>query len=181
VLPIPTTSLQDVVLLLLEALLAFVRPRRFGKALMAPIKLRTQPRNYREPAVLFVMRKNIAYVGEQFWDGADLVMEVVSPDDPQRDYIGKRRDYAAAGVSEYWIVDPMKKTITVLKLMRGKYQTHGVLKRGEITTSALLKRASNRIRPSVLRQARYDRIAGVEHREESSNGVKLYRSRCSKA
>jgi len=85
------------------------------------------------------MRKNIAYVGEQFWDGADLVMEVVSPDDPQRDYIGKRRDYAAAGVSEYWIVDLVKKTITTLKLVRRKYQTHGVFKRGEITSSALVK------------------------------------------
>ena len=40
------------------------------------------------------------------WTGADLVIEVVSPDDPDLDLVVKRQEYAQAGIPEYWIVDP---------------------------------------------------------------------------
>lgn len=43
-----------------------------------------------------------------------LVVEVISPGQEDRDYADKRRDYWDAGVSEYWIADPVRKTLTVL-------------------------------------------------------------------
>lgn len=52
----------------------------------------------------------------RFWLGADLVVEVVSEDDPERDTKVKRADYASAGIPEYWIVNPLDNTITVLVL-----------------------------------------------------------------
>ena len=64
--------------------------------------------------------------------------EVVGPDDPARDYHQKRIDYAGAGVSEYWIVDPMSDTITVLTLEEGGYVEHGAFGRGETAASAVL-------------------------------------------
>ena len=54
--------------------------------------------------------------GNDFWTGADLVVEVVSPDDPSRDTQDKRLDYAEAGIPEYWIVNPLDETVTVLVL-----------------------------------------------------------------
>jgi Uma2 family endonuclease len=54
-----------------------------------------------------------------YWDGADLVMEVVSPDDPERDNVLKREDYARAGIPEYWIVDPAQRAVTVLVRQAG--------------------------------------------------------------
>lgn len=48
--------------------------------------------------------------GSDTWAGADLAVEVVSPDDPDRDYDAKRAEYAAIGVREYWIVDPRPRT-----------------------------------------------------------------------
>ena len=55
---------------------------------------------------------------EEYWDQPDLVIEVVSagPESEKRDYEMKRRDYAGAGIDEYWIVDPQKRRITVLTL-----------------------------------------------------------------
>lgn len=139
VLPMPTTSHQTIVLFLLQSLLSHIRPKNLGIALMAPLKLRVATARYREPDVLFLLKKNRQKAQEQFWTGADLLMEVVSPDDPDRDYIRKRRDYAAAGVAEYWIVDPGSQLITILKLVNGRYQKHGVFKSGDSAESALLK------------------------------------------
>ncbi|MCA1990551.1 MAG: Uma2 family endonuclease [Coleofasciculus sp. S288] len=53
-----------------------------------------------------------------------LVVEVVSPgkDNEDRDYRYKRSEYAARGIEEYWIVDPMRQMFTVLTLVDGLYE-----------------------------------------------------------
>jgi Uma2 family endonuclease len=43
-----------------------------------------------------------------------LVAEVVSRSSIQRDYQTKREEYLAGGLLEYWIVDPLKRQVTVL-------------------------------------------------------------------
>jgi Uma2 family endonuclease len=50
-----------------------------------------------------------------------LVIEVVSPDSIKRDYRHKRSEYAALGIPEYWIVDPLEAKITLLQLEEGFY------------------------------------------------------------
>ena len=51
-----------------------------------------------------------------------LAVEVVSPTSSSRDHVSKRHEYAAAGIRHYWIVDPDKRTLTVLTLNnRGVY------------------------------------------------------------
>ena len=56
-----------------------------------------------------------------------LVVEVVSPGkaNRKRDYQEKRKQYAARGISEYWIVDPDDQIVLVLRLASGAYQTVG--------------------------------------------------------
>ncbi|MBE9047288.1 Uma2 family endonuclease [Pleurocapsales cyanobacterium LEGE 10410] len=51
-----------------------------------------------------------------------LVVEVVSPDSIKRDYRYKRSEYAALGIPEYWIVDPMQQQVTILVLDEGLYE-----------------------------------------------------------
>ncbi len=67
-------------------------------------------RNTREPDLVLLLDPDDERRGPEVWTGADLCIEVVSPDDPDRDYILKRPEYAAAGVLEYWIVDPRPRT-----------------------------------------------------------------------
>ena len=43
----------------------------------------------------------------------DWIIEIVSPSSVRMDYFIKLFKYPTAGVREYWIVDPIKKTITV--------------------------------------------------------------------
>lgn len=53
-----------------------------------------------------------------------LVVEVVSPGkhNQDRDYRYKRSEYAARGIPEYWIVDPEREQVLVLKLVDGLYE-----------------------------------------------------------
>lgn len=51
-----------------------------------------------------------------------LAVEIVSPDSIKRDYRYKRSEYAALGISEYWIVDPLKNQISILILDEGLYE-----------------------------------------------------------
>jgi Uma2 family endonuclease len=74
----------------------------------------------------------------RFWLGADFVAEVVSPDDPRRDLVEKRRDYAEGTVPEYWIVNPITERIIVLVLEGKKYRRVATLKRGGVARSATL-------------------------------------------
>jgi len=144
VLPMPTESHQFIVRFLFLALHAFAAPRRLGQVVFAPIRVRTLPEKYREPDVALMLAENDARRSNQFWSGADLVMEVVS-DDPEsraRDTEEKKAEYALAGIREYWIVDPREEAITVLKLAAGQYETHGIFKAGDTASSNLLARFS---------------------------------------
>jgi Uma2 family endonuclease len=73
----------------------------------------------------------------RFWTGADLAVEVVSEDKPERDLVDKRGGYAEARVPEYWIVNPHTVTITVLRLEGDAYQEAGVYRRGQSAVSHL--------------------------------------------
>lgn len=137
-LPMPTQLHQFIVFHLYRLLWAFVTEGQLGVVLGAPMRVRVQAGKYREPDILFMARKNHALRGEHYWRGADLVVEVVSPDDPERDYVLKRQEYAEAGIAEYWIVDPMREVITVLALEDGAYVVHGEFASGEAAVSKLL-------------------------------------------
>jgi Uma2 family endonuclease len=51
-----------------------------------------------------------------------LVVEVVSPKQENRDYRYKRTEYAGRQIPEYWIVDPMAQTATLLVWVEGLYE-----------------------------------------------------------
>ena len=73
-----------------------------------------------------------------------LVVEVVSPNQENRDYRYKRSEYAARRIPEYWIVDPIQQRVTVLEWVEGLYEE--IVYTGE---SALAK-PSKRIVSPVL-------------------------------
>jgi Uma2 family endonuclease len=140
-LPMPTQWHQMIVLALYRQLFQFVESRRLGLALVAPLRVKLWDGRIREPDVVFMLAEHQQRRGEHYWTGADLVMEVVSPDDPQRDQSTKRLEYAKAGIGEYWIVDPRHETIMVLTLSDGatEYRVAGTYSRGQRATSVLLE------------------------------------------
>jgi Uma2 family endonuclease len=138
ILPMPKTSHQLIVQYLSNLLLAFVAPRKLGTTLFAPLRVRLPHGAFREPDVVFMLARHANRIGEEFWEGADLVMEVVSEENRTHDLVTKRAEYAAAGIPEYWIVDPREQTITVLTLHGSQYRVHAESRPGQKAGSALL-------------------------------------------
>jgi Uma2 family endonuclease len=141
VLPMPTDKHRVISRFLLFALFAFIE-RLGGTVLYAPLRLQIREGKFREPDLLLVRDADDPRRQNSYWLGADLVVEIVSPDDPERDTVEKRADYAEAGIPEYWIVHPDDETITVLTLRDGTYIEHGVFRRGEQAQSHLLSALS---------------------------------------
>ena len=137
ILPMPSRGHQRILAFLYSAFHAFVAPAG-GEVLFAPLRLRIRPGKFREPDLLLVREARDARSGERFWTGADVVVEVVSPDNPERDLVLKRDDYADAGIPEYWIVDPATETLTVLMLKDAGYLEHGEYGRGARADSPAL-------------------------------------------
>lgn len=139
VLPMPTHQHQAALtaILLVMAGLAKVRG---GWALPAGIRVRLRDGRFREPDVALLLAKDAHLRSDAYWLGASLVVEVVSgsAEDRNRDLVTKRREYAEAGIPEYWIVDLEEARILVLVLQGTTYREHLVVDAGGEVRSATI-------------------------------------------
>lgn len=141
VLSMPTLTHQLIVMYLLNLLDAFAKAHAPGLVVFSGLKVRLWKRKFREPDLLYMKAANRSRCHESHWEGADLLMEVVSPDpkDRKRDLVVKPREYARAGIPEYWIVNPVDRWIRVLVLDGNTYRLHGEFGPGQVATSVLLR------------------------------------------
>lgn len=123
-----------------ERLKEYLKANPAGKVVPSAIFVRLWQRNIRLPDLTFLFTARLATDRKKAQNGADLVAEVVSGDerDRQRDLIDKRAAYAKAGIAEYWIVDPQTRTITVLALDGEVYREAGTYPDGAQAASVLL-------------------------------------------
>ena len=137
-LPMPTSTHQAVLLFLYDLFRTYLESRG-GVVMVAPLRMRVREGKFREPDVLLLRDRNDPRFEDRYWLGADLVAEVVSPANPDRDLVEKRADYAEAGVPEYWIADPRDESLRVLRLDNRAYRQAGIYRRGEVAPSASLE------------------------------------------
>jgi Uma2 family endonuclease len=135
-LPMPTDRHQSVLEFLYLLWQAFL-PSRGGKVHLSGIRVQLRTGKFRVPDLLLVRDAKDPRRQDRFWTGADLVLEVVSKDDPARDLFRKRHDYAQAKIPEYWIVNPQTETILVYRLKGRKYPKAHVFARGTRAVSHL--------------------------------------------
>ncbi len=78
----------------------------------------------REPDILFVTTDRLHIVQpSNLSDAADLVIEIVSPESVGRDRGDKFVEYEAAGVKEYWLIDPERQQAEFYHLTEtGRYR-----------------------------------------------------------
>jgi Uma2 family endonuclease len=147
----PTTLHQRILLFLLRLLDDFATAGAFGEALPAGVRVRLWEGKFREPDIVFMSVEHRNRITNDYWDGADLVMEIVSgsESDRHRDLVEKRAEYAQARIPEYWIVDPEEGRIIVLSLDGTKYAEHGIFARGDRATSRLLPGFSVDVNPAL--------------------------------
>ncbi|MCB8944676.1 MAG: Uma2 family endonuclease [Ardenticatenaceae bacterium] len=137
VLPMPSLQHQAIATLLFHLLYTFVTSHTLGIVRFSPTKVQLWNGKIREPDLFYIANDHISQRTEQWFEKIDLAMEIVSPDDPNRDLETKRREYAQAGIPEYWVIDPRTEEILVLTLDRDHYSVHGVFAKGEKATSVL--------------------------------------------
>jgi len=137
VLEMPTLEHQRIVQFLYRWLFAFISPENLGEVFVAPLPVRLWEGKYREPDIVFLGPQRQTDTGYPL--GADFVIEVVSGDaeSRRRDLRIKPPEYARAGITEYWIVDPNDAVVIVHRLVGQEYETsvHAI---GEIAKSAVL-------------------------------------------
>lgn len=76
--------------------------------------LNKDDKNYVEPDISVICDKN--KITDKGCNGApDWVIEIISPGNKEMDYYKKLFKYQAAGVREYWIVDPIKEMVMVYR------------------------------------------------------------------
>ena len=138
-LPVPEEFHVYVQNFIYVSVMTFLSARGKGAAVYAPFKIRIRPNAFREPDVAIINEESDPRRASKYWGGADMVIEVVSPGGAARDYFEKREDYAEAKIPEYWIVDPMKKEIHVLRLAGTEYAVRAILQPGQIAESSVLQ------------------------------------------
>jgi Uma2 family endonuclease len=75
-----------------------------------------------EPDVAFVSKQRLHLVLEsKMMGGPDIAVEVVSRDSRHRDYFDKKQLYQEAGVTEYWLIDPLQRRAEFYRLLEGRY------------------------------------------------------------
>ena len=74
--------------------------------------LNEDDRNYVEPDISVIC--DSSKVDNRGYQGApDFIIEIVSPSSQRMDYLTKLFKYRTAGVREYWIVNPLQRTVQV--------------------------------------------------------------------
>jgi Uma2 family endonuclease len=95
-----------------------------GRLFTAPLDVFVGGANPVEPD-LIVPPERLHLMNKRGIEGApDLLIEMLSPSNPEHDRITKRALYERGGVREYWCVSPEAATIEVLTLDGSRYQNH---------------------------------------------------------
>jgi len=91
----------------------FATQRDLGVAYGPELQIRLSSlRRRRVPDLLFIAKERMSILKATEVDGApDLIIEIVSPDSPARDWREKYLEYEAVGVREYWVIDPMSQRV----------------------------------------------------------------------
>ena len=116
--PSPFAPHQRVTTRIAALLDGHVRQHGLGTVLVAPmdVVLDDERRLVLQPDVMFISHARAEIIRDFVRGAPDLVVEVSSRGTARCDRTSKVRWYRTYGVREYWLVDPLRRTVTVLDL-----------------------------------------------------------------
>jgi len=128
---------QRLVGFLVRLIGGFCEAKGWGEVLTGPAAIRVLPDVIREPDIFVLPPEEVPKAkGVPLQVRPALVIEVTSPTTRTIDLVEKAQDYAAAGIPEYWVVDPERKEVALHRLAGERYEVKHV-KEGEIESSAV--------------------------------------------
>src|SRR5437660_4166114 len=137
--PAPSPEHQSITVRIAYYLFPHIDLAGIGKLFTAPIDVDLGPKNVYQPDLVVVLNTHLDRVAEKKIIGApDLVVEVASPSTAAYDRLTKYEQYARAGIPEYWIVKPTRRTVEVLVLEHGEYRSLGVFSERAILPSQMI-------------------------------------------
>ncbi len=134
--PSPSRVHQALVWRLALLLQTFVQAGKLGEVILAPFDVRFLGAGV-QPDILYVSNARLDILRENHAVGApDLVVEVLSSSTRERDEGDKLALYAAGGVREYWMADPVGRTFRALALEADRFRPIAPV--GSVVPSAVL-------------------------------------------
>ena len=106
------------------ALSATLRAALPGLRVVSEVPVRTAVTRVRLPDVMALERRPVGAIVE---DTPVLAVEILSPSTRSEDTVRKSAEYAAAGIGQFWIVDPELRTLEVFANRDGRWETVLVL------------------------------------------------------
>lgn len=121
--PSPTARHQRTVGKLYKVLSAHIEKNRLGEIFISPFDVYLDEiANAVQPDLIFIAADNFSVIGEDAIHGVpDMLLEILSPGNPQHDLVRKKGLYEKFGVREYWIINPDTKEASGFVLKDGKY------------------------------------------------------------
>jgi Uma2 family endonuclease len=107
-----------------------------GLVVVAPMDVHLDDDNTVQPDIIFIAESNFEIVkGNQIFGTPDLLVEILSPSSGVHDKIRKKALYEKFSVKEYWIADPILKTIDQFVLIDHKLQLIATYGKGDFLQS----------------------------------------------
>ena len=123
--PSPTPRHSFVVIKLARILDTYITDNDLGE-LYQDVDTLLDQYNVRRPDLLYFSKVRTHLVGEKAMEGPpDLAIEVISPSSVEIDREDKFKQYQVAGVMNYWIIDPTKRTVEAWVLEGSEYVSAG--------------------------------------------------------
>jgi Uma2 family endonuclease len=140
--PSPNMKHQQLLGTLHGLIWSYLQTRPIGRIFFAPFDVVFSMFDVVEPDLLYLSNERAAKVltADNVKGTPELVVEIASKSTRKRDETIKRRLYERAGVSEYWIVDPVSDAIRVYRRENDRFGLPLELSReaGDVLTTPLL-------------------------------------------
>lgn len=137
----PTSKHQSSVVKIIHAFESIVQAQKNGFAFVSPIDVFFDNYNNTQPDVIFIVKERdfIIDPNNGIVGAPDLIVEVISPSSAKIDRVDKKAIYLKFGVKEYWVVDPIYRTVSVYSLTNDVYELKQELyDEGKIESSVLV-------------------------------------------
>jgi Uma2 family endonuclease len=110
-----------------------------GLVVVAPMDVHLDDDNTVQPDIIYIAEANFQIVkGNQIFGTPDLLVEILSPSSGTHDKIRKKALYEKFAVKEYWIADPILKTIDQFVLIDHKLQLTATYGAGDTLQSDVI-------------------------------------------